>query len=372
MAKPTISVVLATYNRRPLLEKVLRAYQRQTLSGIDFELVVADDGSTDDTMELLSSWRPEEYSLRYLSQENAGQGRARNNALRLASGEIVLFTGDDIVPSATLLLRHLEAHRAARTSTSAFVGLSRWPDDIEVTSTMRHVTGIGAEQFSYHYFKDGAEYDFRHFYTSNISIRRRVLDLEAPCFSTAFPKYGFEDVELGYRLAFHGVRIYYLAAAQAFHYHHYSVRGFFARQVSCGEMGVVLYRKYPELAKWVRMPEIEWLGLRAALDQRLRRRCSAPTLDDLDECEERLITFASFYDRLYLPPLDDLLSVVFGYAYLKGLAEAALPATTADSARRFLFATRVAPAVDSFAARAAALGVFGPSADLQRISADGP
>jgi glycosyltransferase involved in cell wall biosynthesis len=372
MAHPAISVVLATYNRRLLLERVLRAYQQQRLPEVDFELVVVDDGSTDDTREFLSAWRPQEYSLRYAFQENGGQGRARNQGLRLASGEIVLFTGDDIVPTPTLLLRHWEAHRAAKDGSSVFVGLSSWPDDIEMTSTMRHVTGVGAQQFSYHYFKDGAEYDFRHFYTSNVSIRRDILDLEPPYFSAGFPKYGFEDVELGYRLAFHGMRIFYLAAAEAHHYHYYTVRNFFARQVSCGEMGAVLYEKFPELAKWVRLAELEWFRLLGLRESGAERRRTTEAAARLDELEERLITFAGFYDQLYVGPVDDLLAAVFDYANLKGFAAMILADEDARRVCAFVFRTRAASAARRFAARMVEAGLSYPALDFQRISAHAP
>ena len=66
---------------------------------------------------------------------------------------------------------------------------------------MRHVDGPGAQQFSYHYMVDGAEYDFRHFYTSNVSLRRDLLDREPEGFSTEFPAAAFEDAELAYRLS---------------------------------------------------------------------------------------------------------------------------------------------------------------------------
>ncbi len=57
----------------------------------------------------------------------------------------------------------------------AILGLTRWPAGGTLTATMRHVDGIGAQQFSYHYLQDGEVYDFRHFYTSNVSVARAFL-----------------------------------------------------------------------------------------------------------------------------------------------------------------------------------------------------
>ena len=82
----------------------------------------------------------------------------------------------------------------------------------------------------------------------SVSIDREFLLSEPVLFDESFYKYGFEDVELGYRLARKGMRIFYLPEAWGDHLHSYAdVRKFCVRQGSAGEMARVFERQHPEL-----------------------------------------------------------------------------------------------------------------------------
>lgn len=200
------------------------------------------------------------------------------------------------------------------------LGLTRWPEDEELTSTMRHIDGPGAQQFSYSAFTDGAEYDFRHFYTSNVSVRRDLLEEEAGGFSTDFPAAAFEDAELAYRLSRRGMRIVYRAAALAWHHHHYDARSFFRRQVSCGEMADVLFRAHPELAKWIDLRALMWHRLEVVTADRAYRAKVARLRLELESWERRAIDLAVFLDEPATDLADPLLSALFRYGFVKGLA----------------------------------------------------
>lgn len=88
-----ITVFTPTYNRAYIIEKLYRSLQRQTVK--DFEWLVVDDGSSDDTRALLESWQKEDnlFPIRYYYKENGGKHRAINYALDLAQGEL-FFTVD--------------------------------------------------------------------------------------------------------------------------------------------------------------------------------------------------------------------------------------------------------------------------------------
>jgi glycosyltransferase involved in cell wall biosynthesis len=73
---PAISVVIPTFNRVAMLRRVLQAYEHQEPSGLVFELVIVDDGSTDGTWDLLAQWRSRRFSLRCERQVNAGPAAA--------------------------------------------------------------------------------------------------------------------------------------------------------------------------------------------------------------------------------------------------------------------------------------------------------
>ena len=316
------SVVMPTYNRAEKLVGVLKSWSEQVPGNLAFEVIVVDDGSTDDTSGVLNSFRHARYRLRTRSQPNGGPAGARNQALGIASGEFVLFTGDDIEPAPDLLDQHLQSHRQLEDSRCAVLGRVDWSSDLELTSTMRHVDGVGAQQFSYHYMKDGTIYDYRHFYTSNVSISRGLLESEPSGFSSDFPLAAFEDAEYAYRLRRHGLRIMYQASARAWHHHPYNVESFFRRQIACGQMAAVLIRKWPGTRSLIGGDAVARGRRRMRFALPPRRRRLTTIAQKLDGWEERAITLASAFDRPATPLVDPLLRGLFQYAYLKGLSSA--------------------------------------------------
>lgn len=90
--KPQVSVIIPTYKHRDFVLQTLDSVFAQTFS--DYEVIVVNDGSPDDSAELL---RPlaQQGVIRYIEQPNAGQGAARNRGLAEASGEFIAFLDDD-------------------------------------------------------------------------------------------------------------------------------------------------------------------------------------------------------------------------------------------------------------------------------------
>lgn len=88
-----ITVFTPTYNRAYIIENLYRSLQRQTFR--NFEWLVVDDGSADNTESLFDQWRQEEnpFPIRYVKQENGGKCRAINRGLELAQGKL-FFTVD--------------------------------------------------------------------------------------------------------------------------------------------------------------------------------------------------------------------------------------------------------------------------------------
>jgi glycosyltransferase involved in cell wall biosynthesis len=367
-----ISVILPTHNRLPVLRQVLAAYEQQRPLDLEFELIVVDDGSEDGTTAFLESLRPQRYRLRHTRQEPRGPAAARNAALTLAQGELVLITGDDIEPAPNLLAEHLAGH-AGGDAGLAILGLTRWPQNFLLSGTMRHIDGVGAQQFSYLFFEDGATYDFRHFYTSNISVHRALLDREPEYFSTDFPAAAFEDAEFAHRLAFHGLRIVYRASAVGFHHHLYDVRSFFKRQERCGTMAALLFRKHPALKKWLGILELERKCLALAQRPASARACLDAFAAELGLWLERLLDLGLRFDAVDPPGIDGLLREIFALGYQSGLTKAFLGEDLARLVLAELFLSKVPDTVAALPAQlnaAACLEAFAALSRLRLASQD--
>lgn len=367
MNRPLFSVILPTYQRPAELRRVLKAWSAQSAEGGDFEIILIDDGSSESTARAIASFRTQRFRLRCRRQQNQGPAAARNLAIPLARGQFLLFSGDDIEPAVDLLARHAEAHCREDDPRTAILGHTSWPENAKLSATMRHIDGPGAEQFSYYWMEDGGEYDFRHFYTSNISLRRELLDLAPGGFSTEFPAAAFEDVDFGYQLSRFGMRIIYAQSARAFHHHFYDVGTFFLRQIRCGEMAAYLWKKRPELGRWLSIAELEALWQTAALSRGRQAGLLSRILRNLERWEARAISLARLYDDLHPPPeaMDDYLHTLFRYAFLRGLAFGMGRMSERSAAAAFL--TLMPSAAKDFADGLDLQGLSPPAEDLRQI-----
>lgn len=88
--EPLVSVIIPTYNRAAYLQKALQSVKEQTYQSL--EIIVIDDGSTDDTGKMLENYGGQ---LRYFYQENRGISGARNAGIKSARGEFIAFLDSD-------------------------------------------------------------------------------------------------------------------------------------------------------------------------------------------------------------------------------------------------------------------------------------
>jgi glycosyltransferase involved in cell wall biosynthesis len=110
---PTFSVIVPTYNRADLLPRCLHSVLAQTFT--DFELVVADDGSTDHTRSLAGEFSARDRRVRYVHQENRGGADARNLGVSVSTGKLLAFIDSDDEVAPTWLQRFCEALRQPET-----------------------------------------------------------------------------------------------------------------------------------------------------------------------------------------------------------------------------------------------------------------
>lgn len=250
------SVVIPTFNRSEKLSACLRALVAQDYDKKKYEIIVVDDGSCDDTQKILKKLQKNfRVPLYVFFQANQGQGVARNKGIDEAHGEIVLFLGDDIVATPQLLREHDRLHLLHPEENAACLGFITWHPSLSVTPLMKFMERgavilgkFGGHQFAYDLLEGKEKADFRFFYTSNISLKRSLLLRNR--FDPWFSGYGWEDIELGFRLHKKaGLALYYEPAAIAYHDHAMNEEQFANRMREIGKSSHAFDKKYPELKK---------------------------------------------------------------------------------------------------------------------------
>lgn len=122
METPLVSVVVPTRNRAPLLDRLLHALDAQNYP--HHEIIVVDDGSTDNTGAVLAGWQgPDRLALRL--DRSRGSYAARNLGWRRARGEIIAFTDDDCLPQPTWITELVRALEDAAAVAAQGVTLAR-------------------------------------------------------------------------------------------------------------------------------------------------------------------------------------------------------------------------------------------------------
>lgn len=111
IAAPGISAIICTRNRSAYLARCLKALSQQTLSRQGFEVVVVDNGSSDDTGSVAAAFCGRHENFRCIREERPGLAIARNTGLAISSADIVAFTDDDAEPEPSWLERMLARFR---------------------------------------------------------------------------------------------------------------------------------------------------------------------------------------------------------------------------------------------------------------------
>ncbi len=250
------SIIIPTYNRKNILAKCLHSINKQKYNLKNIEVIVVDDGSKDDTLSYLKAHSNKfKFHLRVIHQANQGQGIARNQGIKVAKGHLIIFIGDDIIIDPNCINEHHQVHLLNPSKNIAVLGYITWSNEITITPFMKwlsHGSNIlgkyGGHQFAYEKLQNKKEADFNFFYTSNISLKRTLLIKEF--FDPDFGKYGWEDIELGYRLTkkYH-LKILYNPHAIAYHLHQMDESSLHERMKQIGYSAHIIHQKHPELKK---------------------------------------------------------------------------------------------------------------------------
>ena len=234
-----LSVVIPTYNRLPILEKCLRALEQQRLEApiSAYEVVVVDDGSTDDTVTWLLANSAQFPHVRLVQQDHGGPAEGRNRGVDHARGDVIVFIDSDLVVTEHFLISH--ARRLEQTwqqrgdrlcfTYGAVINTANFDDPTSEPHKLRDLS-------------------WAYFATGNVAIDREVLE-RSGLFDTRFRLYGWEDLELGERLRRMGVVLVRCPEAVGYHWHPplslEQLPRLIAVEGERAKMGLVFFRKHP-------------------------------------------------------------------------------------------------------------------------------
>jgi glycosyltransferase involved in cell wall biosynthesis len=286
--EPRLSVVVPTYNRRERLARVLAGLDKQPLPPELFEVVIVDDGSTDDTAAWLERNRSRAYRVNVATQQNGGPSRARNRGVDAARGELILFLDDDVEPTPALLPEHLKMHDAER--------------DVVVMGPMASLDHYAQPWVTWEQEKLEAQYaamlrgdyapTFRQFWTGNASVARAHV-LAAGGFDPSYSR--AEDIELGRRLHERGLKFRFNPAARGLHHAERSLASWVAMHKYYGALEVEIFGGLGEAelvdtlaGNWSRIHSLSRWLVQQCLNRPLRAKAASRALNGWLELSARV------------------------------------------------------------------------------------
>lgn len=245
---PSASVIIPTYNRSRLLAMTLESLAAQDLPAERFEVIVVDDGSSDDTAAVVDRYR-DRLRLSYHFQPDEGYrgALARNVGIQHATGQVCIFMDDGVLLHSGAVAAHLDAHLKAQEegATAAVIGLvygfSLGEEGAEEIAAA--ADGVDADTAIARLHQQGKWLDFREefyakygddfadlpapwpvYWTCNVSAWTEQVR-KVGGFDEALQSWGGEDIDLGYRLHRDGARIFLERGASSLHYPHEKSKG---------------------------------------------------------------------------------------------------------------------------------------------------
>ncbi|MCD4782943.1 MAG: glycosyltransferase [Candidatus Eremiobacteraeota bacterium] len=229
-----LSVIICTHNRADLLAGSIETLDKQEdVNSGDYEIIVVDDGSTDDTQDRIKNLNTD-VEVRYFYKNWGGRSEARNLGIENAGGDVILFVDDDILAPPNFLKSHLKEYESG--------------ENIVVRGPIVNV----AEYEIIPDFKPKPyQFSGAFFCTCNASTWRETL-LRVGGFDTDFKEYGFEDNEIGWRLREAGCKVHFCMDAYIFHYKpdegkekSVVLEEMKKRAQELGRSAAIYYRKHP-------------------------------------------------------------------------------------------------------------------------------
>jgi glycosyltransferase involved in cell wall biosynthesis len=226
-----VSVVIPAYNAERTIGEAVVQSLSQTRGSLQVELVVVDDGSTDDTAAIAES-----AGATVIRQQNAGPAAARNRGWQSATGTFICFTDSDCIPIAgwleNLLDGFTDSHVGAVAGSYEIANpsswLARWVQQ-EIMERHKRMPPF-----------------IRAFGSYNVAIPRHVLQATGG-FDPVYRRASGEDNDLSYRIIKEGWRIAFRPQARVSHYHPDKLWTYLKEQYQHGFWRAKLYKNHPDM-----------------------------------------------------------------------------------------------------------------------------
>lgn len=247
---PTVSVIIPTYNRIEALLGALDSLRQQTFPLDQLEVIVVDDGSTDDSPTVASRQFP--FTLHYLQQKNQGATAARNLGASFSHSDVLVFMDDDITISGPTL--EALADKCVQSTKVIVMGTISKRSPVNASVYTSIVAGAAADALV---ADDKAEFHPVDCNSELLACRRTdyfdIGKFQDPTEGNGWPNW--DDVDFGYRAHLKGFRLVGTSKAFAEHWD-YSVA---SRTLACqrfyraGRSAVWLFKRHPELRTLIPM-----------------------------------------------------------------------------------------------------------------------
>jgi glycosyltransferase involved in cell wall biosynthesis len=231
--KPEISVIVPTYNGASRISSCLESILNQNTSRI-YEIIVVDDGSTDDTAHVVSTF-PE---IRLFVRQNRGPAAARNFGVSQALGNIIVFTDDDCIPLPDWLENLVQPLDDSRVTGCKGAYLSK---QSEVTAQFVQIE----YEEKYEILAGMKETNLIDTYSA--AFRKSAFS-EVGGFDESFPNASVEDRDLSIKLAQAGHKLVFVPTALVYHTHAAGQWVYFKKKFKNGFWGMTCLMKYPKMA----------------------------------------------------------------------------------------------------------------------------
>lgn len=225
------SVIVPSYNSGSTIRSCLSSLLNQSLSKEDYEIIVVDDGSTDNTGSIIM-----EFQVKYLWQPNSGPAAARNHGAREAKGGIILFTDSDCVPAYNWIEEMIKPFKSA--------------DIIAVKGAYGTYQKSLVARFAQIEFQERFELLMKAesidmVDTYSAAFRRDTFRQHGG-FDESFPVANNEDTDLSYKLSLTGNRMVFNPMAVVFHLRHPdTIYKYFRQKFWRGFWRMVVYKRFP-------------------------------------------------------------------------------------------------------------------------------